>query len=753
MNEHGKPASDGPDPLEQAMQRALSANPPSRESLLNELPESLRGDLLNFFNELDELDSFVLPDDGSADEERMEILAAAFRPAGADAVPRIGKYALGKPVAEPGGMSEVWETHLAEGTRAVLKLCRGSPVMMRQICDQVESIRKLAHPNIIRIYDHGWDEATGRFFYVMELMDRGDLAEHINVGEYRTDMREAARVMAETAKGVAEAHRHLIAHSDLKPRNILLAADGSVKIADFDLARRFVPTPNGVDELQAAESDDLRGTLRYYSPEEAKGQPVTRASEVYTLGAILYEMLTGEPLVQSRTPIKIIAEISDRPTPSIREKNPAVPVELERMCLACLAKKPEHRGYQSADEFAADLDNWQCDRPIGLPPENRRARIIWWIRRNPGTAVQLACLALSPLLVAVMLVKTDLDYEAALRTEVGRTNTYVAQQVGGSMLFQLGQYSTAVVETAQDAEFHEQWNRGDKAAIQKHLKFVLDRFNNDPRMRLAQRRVAPTFASLFALNSKGELVAIWPDDGKLKTLKFPDRDYFTGAMRHRERETSAAVHISRMFESEVDQLYKFAISVPFYARPDRNGPPDGVLAATLTTDSTLGLIQLHDERSKVALVLPFDGNAPDPPAVFHKILLHPAYSISGTAPVDFPTRPGRPMPKSTTGPELRVPQTEQEYEPDFNYEDPVGGDARKQAKEYRGRWIAGFAPVGNTEMLVVVQQRYADAVEKPRGWFWWSFAVIGAALVAAAILATAVALRLYRLTNRQRTVG
>jgi len=742
------------DVLEHAKRRAVSDDPPSHDTLLRDVPEDQRAELLQFLKDLDDLDDFVLPDDGSAEDERIAILTAAFGPkTGGGAVRRIGDFEIGPPVGIPGGMGDVWETRLADGTPAVLKLCHGAPTAMRQIRHQVEAVRELTHPNIIRIYHHGRDEATGRYFYVMEFMDGGDLAEHIARGRFRTEFKEAARVLAEAARGVAEAHKHLIAHSDLKPRNILMATNGGVKIADFDLARKLVPTRHGDNVLEAAASGHIRGTLRYYSPEEARGEPATKASEVYTLGAILFEMVTGQPLVRSDTPLKILAEIADKTPEVLRELNPAIPTDLERICLACLEKDPASRWYQSADDLAADLDNFRLGRPISIPPVARRKRVLWWIKRNPVAAFLLLCLALMPAVVAAVLIKSDLDYDAALRAEVGRTNTYVARQVGGSMLFQLGQYSAAVVETAQDEEFHRHWNKPDKSGLQNLLKSIMERYNNDPRMGLGQRRIAPAFASLFVLDTKGDLVAIWPSNGLSKKFRFADRDYFHGAMLHHEKDTRAAVHISHMFESEIDKFYKFAISVPFYARADRDGPPDGVLAATLTTDSTLGLVQLHDDKSKVALVLPLDATPPEAAPVSYKILLHPAYQFPGTEPVDFPLKPGRPMPKKRDGPELRIPPTEQEFEPDDAYQDPVASAPKMNAKDkYGGRWIAGFSSVGNTEMMVVVQQRYADAIDRPKQWFWSSILVVGVALLITAILAVAVAIRFYRLAKPRRIV-
>src|ERR1700690_2519033 len=98
--------------------------------------------------------------------------------------------------------------------------------MIRQVRQQVEAVTELKHPNIIRIYDQGRDQASGKYFYVMEFMDAGDLGEHIANGCLQTDFLKAAHILAEAAKGVAHAHKHLIAHADLKPRNILLTTDG-----------------------------------------------------------------------------------------------------------------------------------------------------------------------------------------------------------------------------------------------------------------------------------------------------------------------------------------------------------------------------------------------------------------------------------------------------------------------------------------------------------------------------------------------
>jgi hypothetical protein len=315
-----------------------------------------------------------------------------------------------------------------------------------------------------------------------------------------------------------------------------------------------------------------------------------------------------------------------------------------------------------------------------------------------------------------------------------------------------------LVETAANKEFHAAWASKDETALETFLRATFDHYNKEPRIALAQGMNTQAFTNLSVLNMDGRIVAIWPNAFGDKSRDFPGRDYFLGAIAHAKEDTSIPIHVSRVFESRHDGLFKFALSVPFWAGARKPGHPDGVLVAILTTNSMHSLINLSDSNRTVALVLPDEGN-PNPherPKVSYgspksyKILLHPAYQgYPGRRTVDFPRDNCRIFPFHRRGPELWAHRTEQKFPPNDAYFDPVANDSDiSGAKDYEGRWIAGFAQVGNTEMMVVVQERYAHAIENPQKWYWLSAAYVGITLFVAVLITFWMARRVYRLTQR-----
>jgi serine/threonine protein kinase len=723
--------------LAQFLERYEATDMGARLAFLRQTPDALRLQLADRFRELDDEDASIRNNIPRDDEAVTELyLKTVLQESGAFALDSIGKYPRGKPVARAGGMGEAFLTEF-DGRPAVIKVCRCGPIISRQIRAAVQDVRKLTHPNIVAILDDGVDDVSCNYFYVMEYLNDGDLEEQIQTGRLRRDdYSSIACITAAIARGVGESHRCGMIHRDLKPRNIFLGQKDEVKIGDFDLRLRINWPPSQHNEF---EGEGRRGTLRYHSPEQANNELPGPASEIYTIGTIMFEMLASEPFVTSNDPIKMQTEIRERPA---RERVTAatladVPSPLTKIMLKCLEKKPDDR-YSSADDLADDLDRFQANKPISLPPDGVVERAFWTFKRNFFSIGVLALIVFLLLFVPAYeyMTGSDLSHEAALVSEVKETNRYVAQQVAGSVLFQLSQYSAAVVETVQTETFKTLWREGDEHKLRAYFRETIAKYNSDPRMGLAQRHSAPTLASMFALNAEGHIVALFPDNLAEDDRHFPGRDYFLGAMQHARDDAMAAVHVSRVFKSHNNELYEFAISIPFRVT-NAEKTVDGVLACTLTTDSTLGLTRLHDDNRKVALVLPLDPNAPEKRPITsdtkpseYKVFLHPSYRFTGTPPVKFPIHQWPSIPRRGPGAELRTPLTEQEFEPDDDFRDPIG----TSNTAYAGRWIAGFAQVGNTEMMVVVQQRYAHVIGGAQRRLWQSIAIIATTIVAIVVL-------------------
>jgi ABC-type amino acid transport substrate-binding protein len=249
--------------------------------------------------------------------------------------------------------------------KMVLAGAHASPDDLSRFRGEAEAAAQLQHPNIVQIYEVG--EQDGCPYYSMELVDGGSLAQKTRGAAQSPQW--AAQLLETLARAVHAAHKHGIVHRDLKPGNVLLTSDGVVKIADFGLAKWLE-----ADAAQTA-SGAVLGTPSYMAPEQAAGKTnaVGPHTDVYALGAILYELLTGRALFQSESTVETLLQVIQCDPALPRSLNSAVPRDLETICLKAVAKKPEER-YGSAVELADDLARWLNDEPI-------RARPIGWLGR------------------------------------------------------------------------------------------------------------------------------------------------------------------------------------------------------------------------------------------------------------------------------------------------------------------------------------------------------------------------------------
>ncbi len=255
---------------------------------------------------------------------------------------------------------------------------------------EAEAVARLQHPNIIQIHEVG--EHDGRPFFALEYADGPTLAAHLG-GTPRPPV-EAARLLETLALAVHHAHERGVIHRDLKPSNVLLAVGGSAggakppaaipKIADFGLAKRL-----DVDRGQT-QAGVILGTPSYMAPEQARGQRdgVGPAADVYSLGAVLYECLTGRPPFRGPTPLDTVAQVlHGEPVPP-RTLQPLCPRDLETICLKCLEKEPSSR-YPGAQALADDLRRFLDGKPTWARPVGPLGRVRRWGRRNPLAAALL----------------------------------------------------------------------------------------------------------------------------------------------------------------------------------------------------------------------------------------------------------------------------------------------------------------------------------------------------------------------------
>lgn len=279
--------------------------------------------------------------------------------AGSIALPTVAGYEVSRELGR-GGMGVVYLARQAGLGRAVaLKMVLSgglaSPAELRRFRSEALAVAALSHPNIVQIYEVG--EHDGRPFFSLEFCPGGTLSDRLRAGPATAE--EAAAIVEAVARGVHAAHLAGVVHRDLKPANVLHASDGSYKVTDFGLAKRL----DGEDEL--TRTGAVMGTPTYMAPEQARGDTrhVGPAADVYALGVILYECLTGRVPFRGDSHMQTLSSvIHDEPDPP-RRLNPAVPRDLEAVCLQCLRKEPGER-YPSAGELAEDLRRFLAGEPV-----------------------------------------------------------------------------------------------------------------------------------------------------------------------------------------------------------------------------------------------------------------------------------------------------------------------------------------------------------------------------------------------------
>ena len=259
------------------------------------------------------------------------------------------------------------------------------PREFAQFRAEAEAVAALAHPNIARIYAVG--EHAGLPFLCLEYLSGGTLAQQL--GNAPQPFRRAMELAETISNAVAQAHQHGIIHRDLKPANVLLAPDGTPKVSDFGLAKRL---EEGASAMTASA---VVGTPSYMAPEQALGtqRTVGPPLDVYAVGAILYEMLTGHPPFRGENPFETLLQVSHAEPVPPRRLRPQVPRDLETICLKCLSKEPNHR-YPNALALAEDLRRCRQGEPIIARPIGPLGRTAKWLRRRPMVAALLAATVL-----------------------------------------------------------------------------------------------------------------------------------------------------------------------------------------------------------------------------------------------------------------------------------------------------------------------------------------------------------------------
>jgi WD40 repeat protein len=341
----------------------------------------LASDLNSFFAAKEEIErtaGWLLPGQAPA----AAAVGPGFRPC------QVGDYEIEQEIAR-GGMGVVYRARQRSLNRVVaLKMILTGPLASpgdrQRFRREAEAAATLDHPHIVPIYEVG--EHEGQPYFAMKLIEAGNLAQHLASRAF--DPLSSARLMAQVARAVHHAHQRGILHRDLKPANVLLDVARQPHVSDFGLAKwaecSGALTTSGV----------ILGTPSYMAPEQARGQKdLTTAADVWSLGAILYELLTGQPPFRGETALATLRQLQDEEPRRPQVLEPRLPADLETICLKCLRKGPDCR-YGSAEALAEDLERFLAGEPIQARPVTLLERGVKWVKRRPALASLLLLVVL-----------------------------------------------------------------------------------------------------------------------------------------------------------------------------------------------------------------------------------------------------------------------------------------------------------------------------------------------------------------------
>jgi WD40 repeat protein/tRNA A-37 threonylcarbamoyl transferase component Bud32 len=437
--------------------------------------------------------------------------------AGPDAVLRsFGDYELLNELAR-GGMGIVYRARQTKLNRLVaLKMILAGQLASAQdvqrFYTEAKAAAQLDHPGIVPVYEVG--EQDGQHFFSMGYVEGGSLARRVKDGPLPP--REAAELVRKIAEAVAYAHSHGIIHRDLKPGNVLLDPEGQPKVTDFGLAK------NLAGDSQLTGTGQVMGTPSYMPPEQAQGKihAIGPAADIYSLGAILYCLLTGRPPFQAPSVLETLKQVVEQEPVSPRQLNPALDRDLETICLKCLEKEPGKR-YGSASLLSEDLRRFLRGEPIQARPAGPLERTWRWCRRNPALASAIGLAAAAVMTVTALSIafavsqsrsnakltvaNVDLSHEQG-RTQTALDNTQrLAAELAldkGQLLGEQGDANGALLWMARSLKLAPADAGKLQAVTRSNLGFWRTRINP---LRAILRHNAQVFAVAFTADGKTHL--------------------------------------------------------------------------------------------------------------------------------------------------------------------------------------------------------------------------------------------------------
>lgn len=330
--------------------------------------------------------------------------------------PEFGNYELLEELGR-GGMGVVYKARQKDLNRIValktiLSNQFASEEEVRRFYLEAQAIGRLQHSNIVSIHEVG--QYLGQHYFTMDYIAGGSLANTRPQTKSETpqaDFFQIASLMQQVSQAVEYLHSKEIIHRDLKPSNILLDENGEAYVTDFGLAKVFDAVHQESGHDAHTQSGAIVGTPGYMSPEQAAGQlgEISARSDIFCLGIILYELLTGVSPFKQNSPLDSLVSVIEGEPPLPRSLNPSLPVPLELICLKCLEKDPELR-YQSANSLAEDLEHFIAGEPIQAQPAGLRQTFQRWFRRQPALASRLSAIVLSTGIIQTVYSTQGVDF-------------------------------------------------------------------------------------------------------------------------------------------------------------------------------------------------------------------------------------------------------------------------------------------------------------------------------------------------------
>ena len=489
---------------------------------------------------------------------------------------RFGDYELIEEIAR-GGMGVVYKAQQRSLNRTVaLKMILSGELASKEevvrFRSEAESAAGLNHPNIVTIHEVGVE--AGQHFFSMDYIEGRNLDQLVDGNPIPA--RQAASYLVDISEAIEYAHQQGTLHRDLKPSNILIDHQGTVQITDFGLAKQIQ------SDGKLTGTGQLLGTPAYMSPEQAAGDKdqFGPAMDLYSLGAILYELLTGRPPFQAESSLELIIQVLEMDPVSPRLLNPNIPRDLETICLKCLAKEPTRR-YATAADLAADLQRWLHDQPIKARPVSLPERSWRWCRRKPA----IASLSLAVVIALMGGISVSWYYAiqaqrqaddaqfAARRARNGERDAREAEALERQAREEADKAQTRALAGEQQAKLAQQ--RAEEARQQSEQNAELAERNLYVSNMLLAHRNWQEGRIRDALNLLEQNI---PQKGQ------PDRRSFEWYYLQRQIRSQFSI-----LEGHTDTIYGVSFS------------PDGTMLASVGKDLAVKIWDVQERREKLSL--------------------------------------------------------------------------------------------------------------------------------------------------------